>query len=206
MHSCTENRFLRDIAKHEMIIISDDGVARHLKFRTPGSSSYWFDLITWTGHLCITGDCGTFVFRRIEDMFEFFRMSEERSARSNEKLYINAGYWHEKVQAEERPGGCDKFSEDRFKAAVKEYFNDYFEGCEDQKNKAECWSEVQSQILNLVDNEYEACRAVYEFEYNGFTFQDFFEISVKEYTFYYIWCLYAIVWGIIQYDKEERPK
>lgn len=74
---CTEKRFLGDVAKHQMTILRDDGVNRHVRFKQPNSSNMFFDLITWPGCLCYTGDMGTYVFRRLEDMFEFFRTDRE---------------------------------------------------------------------------------------------------------------------------------
>lgn len=75
-----EQRFLNDVANHEMIIIRDDGVNRHVRFKRPNSSCMYFDLITWPGHLCYTGDMGSYVFRRLEDMFEFFRTDRNDTA------------------------------------------------------------------------------------------------------------------------------
>ena len=64
--SCTEERFLKDAAAHQMEVLRDDGVNRHLRFKNPESSAYWFEIITWPGTLCIDGDMGTFVFRRLQ--------------------------------------------------------------------------------------------------------------------------------------------
>ena len=72
-YACTEARFLGDVDWHVMTVLRDDGVHRHIRLKRPDSGSYWFDLITWPGTLCIDGDCGTYVFRRLEDMFQFFR-------------------------------------------------------------------------------------------------------------------------------------
>lgn len=71
--TCTEERFLRDVAKHEMTVIRDDGVHRHIRFKQPDSGMMFFDLITWPGFLCYCGDMGTYVFQRTQDMFGFFR-------------------------------------------------------------------------------------------------------------------------------------
>ena len=35
---CTEERFLRDVANHEMTIIRDEGVNRHIRFKNPGGA------------------------------------------------------------------------------------------------------------------------------------------------------------------------
>ena len=71
--TCTEQSFLKDVAEHQMTVLRDDGVNRHVQFRRPGTICMGFELITWPGYLCYTGDMGTYVFRRLEDMFEFFR-------------------------------------------------------------------------------------------------------------------------------------
>lgn len=63
-----KDRFLRDIQEHELTVIRDDGVYRHLRFQKPGTSVMYFDLITWPGHLCFTGDMGSYLFSRVRDM------------------------------------------------------------------------------------------------------------------------------------------
>jgi hypothetical protein len=113
-------RFAGDTAGHQMIVKHDDGLYRHLRFMhhhlcndavmRPGPSHYWFDLVTWPGTLTINGDCGTFVFSRVTDMFEFFRS----------KYGINPQYWAEKLQAPD-PRGAKKYSEDVFRQHVVEY-------------------------------------------------------------------------------------
>lgn len=60
----TESTFLREVSQHSMTVIRDDGVNRHLRFRRPETNCMGFDLITWAGHLCYTGDMGTYVFSR----------------------------------------------------------------------------------------------------------------------------------------------
>jgi len=39
-------RFKRDIANHDLEIIRDEGVNRHLRFSSPGTMVMHFDLIT----------------------------------------------------------------------------------------------------------------------------------------------------------------
>lgn len=113
---CTQDRFLKDAGSHVMTVIRDDGVHRHLRFRKapPAGSEYWFDLITWPGSLCIDGDMGTYVFRRLPDMFEFFCTDREYNEKRGRKLGINAGYWGEKLQATANHGGHIEFSKSDF--------------------------------------------------------------------------------------------
>ncbi|UUZ75464.1 hypothetical protein LP414_27500 [Polaromonas sp. P1(28)-13] len=225
---CTEERLLKDVEKHTMTVIRADGVNRHLRFRQPDTSSYWFDLITWPGALCINGDCGTYVFSRTQDMFEFFRTDANYAHKKGFRLGINPGYWGEKLTAISAQGGYQKFSEDKFTAAIKDYFDNYVqedieaeaearkEAAENDtplsqadeehfKAKAEArdelWSEITEQVLDRAEyGEGTASTAAYEFAHKDFQFQDFFETNLKELTFSYIWCCYAIAWGIEQFD------
>jgi len=195
MDLCTEDRFLEDVKDHRMSIIRLDGsVNRHIRFKKPDSSYYYFDLITWAGHLCITGDCGTYVFARTEDMFDFFQPPK------NKPLKINPAYWAEKVLAEDRCRKVEKFSIDKFKKAVKSDFETWFEDSDNKKKRKECWEEIESQ-LEYVSSEWEAVDFISTFSFEGDQFEDFWEHRINEYTFGYIWNLYAIVWGISQYNQ-----
>ena len=203
--TCTEERFLSDIKTHEMTVIRDEGLHRHLRFKRPESITMYFDLITWPGHLCLTGDMGTYVFSRIEDMFEFFR-TDDTYAKSHpeRKLFINTGYWGEKLLSISRSGGYREFSSDKFEAAVKSDFEESKFESENQKESV--WNDIENSVLCYVhDSEYASMQAAIDYKSDyGHSFYDFWEHSFKEYTFHYIWCLYAIVWGIGVYDEEMK--
>lgn len=196
-YNCTSARFLSDAAKHALSIERDDGVHRHIRFRQPGDSSYWFDLVTWPGALCIHGDCGTFVFSRLTDMFEFFRREGP--------LAINRSYWGEKCVAADRDW-IKKFDADEFRANVVRWFRDHWrDRCGDQADYAarrECWDELREDVLSH-DDEHSAYAAAYDFDSNGFRMQDFWEVNCDRYTFHFEWCLWAIAWGIQQYDAAK---
>lgn len=204
MSKCNEDRFLEDVADHQMTVIRDDGVDRHIRFREPGTIIYGFDLITWPGHLCITGDCGTYVFTRIQDMFDFFRTEPSYASRHpDKKLFINASYWGQKLLSIGTNAGFKEFDEDKFTSRITDYFNDWKESEEPEADVADdLWEEISSRVLSRVDDgEHRAYQAAYDFEHYGFWFQDFFDGGGTErYTFHYLWCLYAINWGISQYD------
>lgn len=97
-----EKSFLRDVKDHVMEIRQDDGLYRSIRFQKPGRWTYGFDITTWPGYLCISGDMGCFVFARLPDMFEFFR-GQKPHIKGDKTLGINLGYWAEKVQAQDRP-------------------------------------------------------------------------------------------------------
>ena len=91
----TEADFLKDVAAHEMEILRDDGVYRHIRFKKPGTWCMHFDLVTWPGYLAYSGDMGCYVFSRLNDMFEFFRTDREYLQRDGRQLCINLCYWSE---------------------------------------------------------------------------------------------------------------
>ena len=104
--------FGRDIAQHELQILRDDGLYRHLRCSRPETYCFGFDIVTWPGYLAYVGDMGSYVFSRVEDMFTFFGGDTTRS--------IDYRYWAEKIQG----GGvrpAEQFSDTAFAAAVKEW-------------------------------------------------------------------------------------
>lgn len=189
-----KERFLKDITDHEMTVIQDDGVSRHIRFRKPGTGTYGFDLITWPGILCYTGDMGTFVFSRIEDMFKFFRCQKELFS-------ISTGYWAEKVIASDR-AGIRQFTPEKFISVVEECFNNNYDDLPKKEFDA-LHESLDEEVLSMAyDNKHTAMIAAMEFEHEGqLVLQDFWEANVEEFTPTFLWCCHAIQWGISVYDK-----
>ncbi len=202
-HECTEEQFLNDVKNHQISIEKDDGVHRHIMFKQSDRCTYWFDLITWPGYLCISGDCGTYVFSRTNDMFRFFRSE-------NGKLSINPRYWGEKLNSISRFGGFLKFDQEEFENLVKEHFESYMvTRINDESQKGELWKEIEDEVLYNSDEEHRAYQAVNDFSYeigeHTFEFSDFFDGGGTEnYSQQFIWNLYAIVWGIMKYDEAKK--
>lgn len=192
------DRFLRDVAEHQMEIRHDDGLYRHVVFKKPDTSCYFFSLTTTPGRLIYAGDMGCFVFERVQDMFSFFRASgSEREP--------NFGYWHEKMVA------CDRQGSEEHNVA--EFRNNLERYLEDNELSEDRLSEVKEFIEEAV-SEFEdagpdaAYRSVMDFglepergERKRQFFQDFWETTDKVYSFRYVWACYAIQWGIKQYDS-----
>lgn len=218
-YACTEQQFLKNISQHAMTVLRDDGVHRHIRFKRPDSSSYWFDLVTWNGSLCIDGDMGTYVFRRLDDMFEFFRTDRDWM-RADATLAINPSYWGEKLQATANFGQFMQFSEERFRRCVKEQFDSWCEseGPEDRVDepddiaeftalKNELWDEIEDEVLaHASDGETRAIDAAVSFESNvapDFNFDSAWEWRCQDFTYHFIWCCYAIAWGVKTYDDAK---
>jgi hypothetical protein len=178
----------RETKAHEMTVLRDDGLYRHVKFAKPQSGFYWFELLTWPGHLTINGDMGCFTFARVTDMFTFFRGDR-----------INTTYWAEKVQGSR--GGIEEYSEGIFREHVLEAISDHEE---DFPGLADA---VKEQILDELDGfEDNARELVRDFEFGSkphFRFVDAWEWDVKDYSIGFLWCCYAIQWGIAMYDKAK---
>ena len=217
---CTEDLFLKAVAQHTMTVIRDDGVHRHLRFRKPrpAGSEYWFDLITWPGALCIDGDMGTYVFRRLEDMFKFFRTDREYATRNGKKLGINLGYWSEKLQAP-APRQATEYSAEEFRRHVREAFDNWVETSEPEAEysteaerdefrdaKDALWCGLTSEVLTCADDgDIRASDAAFDFECPEaprFNMRDCYEWDCREYTYHFVWCCYAIAWGIKTYDAK----
>lgn len=218
--ACPEARFLNDVANHEMSVIREDGVYRHIRFKRPDSGCYRFDLITWPGYLCYTGDMGTYVFSRTNDMFEFFRTDRECMTLSeNRSLAINPSYWSEKVQSDSRFGkGTECFSEELFREAIERDFNAHFDqrapdddASDEVKSafnelKDDAWEAVEDEILSVDSLEGQGVSAAYDFKRGELVFEDFFEHRLTDYTFHFIWCCYALAWGIRTYDQAKTSQ
>lgn len=185
--------FARDVAKHQMTILHEDGLYRHVRFARPNTGMYHFDLITWPGYLTICGDMESYTFRRLDDMFQFFR-----SGTGWNHDTINPHYWSEKlVDGRER---AEKYSRDLFEQVVKETFVDVVRNGDAPAGLGKA---IREEILNgSWDTEYEveAREALERFEFKGFRFSGAWEWDLKDYDWHFLRACHAIQWGITQYD------
>lgn len=202
MSECTEAMFLKDVAEHQMTVELDQGVHRSIRFGRPDSGMMHFRLTTWPGHLAFSGDMGTFVFSRLADMFEFFRSKPYK----DEKVPIKVGYWMEKCDAQDTHGdGMLEFDPERLRERCKECWEEHFEDRIESDEAKECWSEIESSVLGANPYLTRVHDALAEFDHEGFQFYDAWEWNLTRPTFRMMWCLYAISWGIQQYDAATAP-
>lgn len=198
-------RFNSATEDHQLTVLHDDGLYRHLRFKNPENGFYWFDLITWPGNLTITGDMGTWTFRRIEDMFDFFTG------------HINTDYWAEKLQHGETGGRgtARKYDADLFK---KWLVQDFWETSRDLDNKLATawWRELVSDVLgDYAISDYSTTEAALDTLRNLFLpkvldtqYQDVWEAveGWEQYTSHFEWCLAAIVTGIRTYNTHKQTE
>lgn len=181
-----KERFLKDVANHKMEILKDDGLYRHVRFKRPNTGVFHFDLITWPGHLAISGDMGDYTFSRLVDMFNFF-------GTPNGELGINCGYWCEKIKSISRYGSNDgkltKFYAKGTLDNVLGVAEEVIEGKEDIE-------EFEQDLLNC-DTDHEAYDIM-----DRVGIDDAYEYFCHKPTFHTEWILYAICWGIMEYEKK----
>jgi len=189
-----ERRFLTDVADHEMTIVHESELFRHIGFRRRDSGFYSFNLMTWPGFLCISGDMGCYVFSRITDMFEFFRGTGQ----------IDYRYWAEKLQAVDRNSPALEWSEKEFWANVVDAFRQHVEHSQQKDYRRRLIKKIRER-LECVEGDDDSIRAMVMLEIDGqHPFEDFYEYSCKDYTHQFVWCCQAIRWGINQYDTAKR--
>jgi len=189
-------RFASDTKLHELTVHRDDGVFRHLVLQRPGTGVDRFELVTWPGCLCFTGDRGSYVFRRLRDMFEFFRGHGP-----------NPQYWSEKCEAADRSDGIERFSPDAFREVIKERAAAYLQDSAMAPAERSAFDAEIEEILRAADNgSHEALSAAAEFYWDGTQpFSELWEYRVTEYTHRFLWCCHAIPWAIAKYDQGRKP-
>lgn len=182
-------RFAAETANHEMTVLLDQGLYRHLRFKRPRSSEYWFEITTTPGTLTIDGDMGGHIFRRTRDMFEFFRSGPD----------INPHYWSEKVTSGR--DGLMAYSEDRFVQIVKEIFVDAVQAGDAPRGLGKA---VRENILDgEIWHEDGAYQALDQFEFEGFRFEDATELNFRDWHPSFLWLCHAIVHAIAAYGQTK---
>lgn len=210
-------RFAGDITDHVMEVHHEDGLYRHLRFRKPGTMMYHFDLITWPGYLSIQGDMGCYTFSRTTDMFQFFRSGKD----------INPHYWGEKLQngGESGTRSVRKFNvdlvEEHLKDAYDEWVADNETTAEDLRlghadqddmdrwlaEAAEVWERMQ-EVMWGIETEQDAHEALSRFEQGEVNRKhrlvyDVWEWGLTDFDYHFLWCCFAIQWGVRKYDEEN---
>lgn len=193
--TCTEEIFLGDIKNHQIQIITESDVYRHVRFSGTDSGSFSFDLVTWPGYLCYTGDMGSFTFSRCRDMFDFFRSSGHGEG----KIYTNTGYWAEKCISASIEDGISEYSPEKAMETITELLKEA--GHDDDGVVAL----VKDKILPNLYDEGELRDSINY--YAGLSvpaFSDFWEVNLHVRPYRFIWACYAISWGITKYDESRK--
>lgn len=203
-YQLTPESFLNDVKDHQLTILREDGVYRHLRFRRPDTGCFGFDLITWPGYLAYSGDMGHFMFTRTNDMLEFFRRNPERL------VQIDFRYWAEKCVADDTSGqGIREWDAECFKRAITEERRRLLVRHGRDWNRAQredFWDDLWL-VICAGDYEHHAITAVQEWYYVNPVTRKNIHIETtdfpicKAYTHCFLWCCRAIAWGVSKYDE-----
>lgn len=225
--SYVRDRFESDAADLTMKVLHDDGIYRHLRFTGPNLD--WFDLITWPGRLTVDGGHGTYTFSRQEDMLTFFRVHPGRGINPHywsEKL-IGPEPGREPAKA---------YSEAAYREHVKEALDDWLESYyENEAQATSLRAAVQEELLDPEHWDYpgnhhsSATERIAAFRHKMiavdtkfdyfshkvldrgspeqvFTFEDAWEWDLSGWDFHFLWCCWAIRYGVQQYDAHKAKE
>lgn len=180
-------QLLNNTQEHEMKILHNDGLYRHLRFQRGDSMIWHWDLITWPGSLAIRGDIGGgHIFTRLPDMLDFFDHGQAPG-------WINADYWAEKTPDYGR--SLQRFSNEKFTAWLMRELAGYSTDWTNKKLVIEDVRDVDSvesaiNVLNMHDIAY-----------------DYDDPSVwSDYDYHFILGLHAILWGAKKYHAHVRAQ
>ncbi|MBQ0398054.1 hypothetical protein J7S99_10625 [Providencia rettgeri] len=205
-----KRHFQSETKDHQMFIIHEDGLYRHVRFKKPKTSAYHFDLVTYPGYLVFSGDMGTWVFSRLNDMFDFFNGDN-----------INTGYWAEKLQ-HGAGGGRDiakEYSQEETEKCLNGLFNDWVKENELTSDDGSTPEEIKqykleyehhkselNDLLRNSDEEYSMIEAIQNISNGGFDYSPFeetWDLICKDYSHHYLWACFAIQWGINKYKNNK---
>ncbi|MFD4111599.1 hypothetical protein ACFWWU_36410 [Streptomyces sp. NPDC058650] len=184
-------QFRSETTEHELTILHEDGVYRHLRVAKPGTGMWHWDIITWPGYLTIVGDIGDgYTFKRELDMFTWF------STRGVEPYDINPSYWRQKLVSS-LTENVETFSGRKFVAWMRETVTEHYDG-------EAMPDEVTAGLAELEEcDHYDQAHGVAQ-EFGdehrlGELFEDMWDVSFQDYDHHFLLACFAIVDGIRRY-------
>lgn len=175
-----KRRIVNDLAAHTITSIHSDGLHRHWRCQKPGTINLYFDVVTWPGFMCVTGDMGEWLFRRTDDMVEFMRSS-----------CMSYGYAAEKCVAHR--GELTEFCWDDM--------NEWLSGLEKEATEA-----GDSDTLDKIEEVRQAYQC-YELEHD--VYKAIYESGLSDdpprcqnFTYRFLWILHAIKWFCEKAEQE----
>lgn len=184
-------RIVNDPAHHVVTVKQADGLYRHWRCQKPGSWNMGFDVVTWPGSLCFTGDMGDYLFQRTADMVNFMRSACMSYSYAAEKCVAHDGRLEE---------WCSELFDEELEwlqQQAKEAADEYGEP-ERVENCAEKIEEIR-QAYSIYETEADAMKALYE---SGLV--DGCDMPrCKTYTWHFLWCLHALKWFFAKIDAGD---
>lgn len=187
-------QFLSNTGGHVMKVLRDSGGYKHLRFQEPGTSMWYFDLVTWPGSLAVVGDIGNgYVFSRELNMLSWFDHGQEAG-------HVNPSYWAEKLAGGRH--SVKSFSADMFAAKVRDEARDTLDEM-DPDVHAEFNAAVEELLADTVPESTPAHEAVRDFMFQDeLVWHDTWEWDFTDYDYHFLIACHAILWGAQKYHAE----
>lgn len=177
-------RIVNDLANHTISVLRNDGMYRHWRCQKPGTWCMGFDIVTWPGSLCFTGDMGTYLFQRTNDMVAFMRDSCMSYSYAAEKCVAHDG----RLEAWS-PEVFHEVMDERLRESDDGQYTVMIAGERKQRSIATTIEDIKRAYADY-ESEHDAIKAMYESRlWDGCDLP-----SCKTYTFHFLWCLHAIHW------------
>jgi len=199
------NQFLTEMAKHKMVVKQDEGLYKHLVFAEPGNFELAFEIVSFPHHVMITGDMGCYCFSREPDMFKWFIKDGVKSIASPE---IEVNRWRNKLVSIDSSMGVVRKSTALAIKMIEEnrafYLKEYPEHADEINEKFDNLLGYEESGIDILI--YEMCYLSlclgHEDEHSPFSD---LEIEVLEtYTPQFVWCCYALNYGIGEYFQSKQ--
>ncbi len=181
-------RIGRDLAEHTITAKYRAGLYGHWRCQKPGTSNLYFDVVTWPGSLCLTGDMGDYLFQCTEDMIGFMR--SVCAGRDS----IDYRYVAEKCVAHD--GRLKEWRHELFEERLAERLEGLGGGERAQVVKK--LTEIRDEFA-IYEAEHDGMKAMYE---SGLW--DSSDLpDCRTYTFHFVWCVHAIRWFCRQIETAK---
>ena len=167
--------------EHQLELTRDDGLFRSWRCGKPGCCNYAFKVVTFPGTLLVTGDLGTLVVQRTDDMIDWAR-SAIRSL----------GYFAEKVIPEIT---TREFSPEVTIESLQRLEEDWYNG----EMPEDMDEEVTLLIVDLKNGEIGQDEVLRRLDDAGVS--DAWELSMTCYKSRFLWQVEALKWFYSQLDK-----
>lgn len=189
--------FQENTTDHQLTILHDDGMYRHLRMSAPGTRMWSWDIVTWPGHLATGGDVADgLTFSREEDMIGFFKPGRgDRAYYSDGAPSIDFRYWAEKLQGDQRQT-VKEYKHKDFVDYVREHLTDQLP--HDRNLTPELIEELVAEA-RAEDENPQAALAWME-GYDKY-FSDPWEHDFRDYTFHFHLGCYAVNAAVQAYVK-----
>lgn len=97
--------------------------------------------------------------------------------------------------------GIREFSVEAFRENVLEQTRQHLELEDDEKIPSEIMDEIEPLLRS--EDEYECVESMRNFTSDKIDFPDFWECNNNSKTLHYVWCCWALTWGVSKYDEAK---